>query len=84
MTEQRVDPALLRGLSGRRIDRRDIFKIAGLGAAVSAAAACGVKGQATGSASQAPDQVQKFWAGKSAGSQHLVRELAALHGPEPP
>ena len=67
MTEQRVDPALLRGLSGRRIDRRDIFKIAGLGAAVSAAAACGVKGQATGSASQAPDQVQKFWAGKSAG-----------------
>jgi len=68
MTEQRVDPALLRGLSGRRIDRRDIFKIAGLGAAVSAAAACGVKGAATGSASQAPNQVEKFWAGKSAGS----------------
>jgi spermidine/putrescine transport system substrate-binding protein len=68
MSEQHVDPALLRGLSGRRIGRRDIFKIAGLGAAVSAASACGVKGKAVGSASQAPDQVAKFWAGKSAGT----------------
>lgn len=67
MTEQHVDPALLRGLSGRRIHRRDIFKIAGLGAAVSAAAACGVKGKATGGASQAPDKVAQFWAGKTAG-----------------
>jgi len=68
MTEQRFDPAILRGLIGRRVNRRDMLKIAGVGAAGSALAACGVKGKATGSATQAPDQVAKFWAGKTAGN----------------
>ena len=45
-----LDPALLRGLTCRRMDRRDIFKMAGLGAAAAALAACGVKGKATGTA----------------------------------
>jgi spermidine/putrescine transport system substrate-binding protein len=67
MSEHPLDPALIRGLSSRRMGRRDIFKIAGLGGAAAALAACGVKGKATGTASKAPDQVAKFWAGKTAG-----------------
>jgi spermidine/putrescine transport system substrate-binding protein len=68
MTQQPLDSALLRGLTSRRMDRRDIFKMAGLGAAAAALAACGVKGKATGTATQAPDAVAKFWAGKTAGT----------------
>ncbi len=68
MSDQRIDTAFLRGLAGRRIGRRDMFRLAGLGAAGTALAACGVKGKATGAASQAPDKVAQFWAGKTAGT----------------
>lgn len=63
MNEQTpIDPALLRGVTQRRFDRRDVMKMFGIGAAGLAAAACGVKG-----AKKAPEKaadVAKFWAGK--------------------
>jgi spermidine/putrescine transport system substrate-binding protein len=68
MSDQPVDPAYIRGMTSRRLGRRDVMKWAGIGAAGATLAACGVKGKATGSATQAPDAVAKFWAGKSAGT----------------
>jgi spermidine/putrescine transport system substrate-binding protein len=56
-----TDPALLRGLTSRRYDRRDALKALGLGAAF-AAAACSVKG----AAKPLPDasQIAGFWKDK--------------------
>lgn len=74
MSEQRrIDPAFLRGLvqggptrfARRQLGRRDALKMAGLSASALALAACGVKGKATTGASVAPDEVTKFWAGKT-------------------
>jgi spermidine/putrescine transport system substrate-binding protein len=65
-----IDPALLRGLTSRRMGRRNILKAAGIGVAGTALAACSVKGQAVGTKSVAPDAVAKFWAGKT-GSGHV-------------
>ena len=46
--ERRIDPALLRGMTQRRLSRRDLMKAAGVGAAgvslASFLAACGVSG----------------------------------------
>jgi spermidine/putrescine transport system substrate-binding protein len=63
-----MDPALVRGLTQRRFDRRDVMKMFGVGAAGLAAAACGVKG-----AKKAPikaDAVAEFWKGKT-GKGHV-------------
>jgi spermidine/putrescine transport system substrate-binding protein len=68
MSDQHVDPALVRGLVSRRVGRRNVLRAAGIGATAAALAACGVKGKATGKATQAPDAVAKFWAGKTAGT----------------
>jgi spermidine/putrescine transport system substrate-binding protein len=46
--------------------RRGVLKASAAGAAVLGLAGCGVKGKATGKATQAPDQVAAFWAGKTA------------------
>ena len=63
---QLPDPALLRGLTSRRIGRRDTLRLAGLAALGSALAACGVKGQGNPAASApAADAVAKFWDGKT-------------------
>src|SRR5262249_51662024 len=70
MSEQPLDPALLRGLTQRRMGRRGVLAAAGAGASAMALAACGVKGRATGTASQAPDQVANFWKGK-VGTGHI-------------
>jgi spermidine/putrescine transport system substrate-binding protein len=61
-----VDPALFRGLTQRRFDRRDALRMGGVSALAMALAACGVKGTGTTKASAAaPDAVAKFWAGKT-------------------
>jgi spermidine/putrescine transport system substrate-binding protein len=60
-----MDPALWRGLTSRRLNRRDLLRVSGLSAASLALAACGVKGQGGSPATVAPDAVAKFWSGKS-------------------
>jgi spermidine/putrescine transport system substrate-binding protein len=66
-----TDPALLRGMTSRRLTRRDAFRISGLSAAALALAACGVKGKGAAQATTpAPDAVAKFWAGKT-GKGHV-------------
>jgi spermidine/putrescine transport system substrate-binding protein len=66
------DSALLRGLTQRRIGRRDALRISGLSALGAALAACGVQGRARpgAGASAAPDVVEKFWSGKT-GTGHV-------------
>ncbi|GLY04260.1 spermidine/putrescine ABC transporter substrate-binding protein [Actinoplanes sp. NBRC 101535] len=58
------DPTLLRGLSRRRLGRRDALRLGGMSAMGAFLAACGVQGQGKPSASVAPDAVAKYWAGK--------------------
>ena len=48
-----LDPALLRGMTQRRLSRRDALRISGLSAPALALAACGVKGQGTPSPTSA-------------------------------
>jgi len=80
--DQKIDPALLRGLTQRRYDRRDVMRMfgvgAGLGAAGLALAACGVKGAKQAPATQ--DDVAKFWTGK-AKNGHLDFATWALYMP---
>ncbi|WP_432931271.1 polyamine ABC transporter substrate-binding protein [Microbispora sp. CA-135349] len=64
----RQDPAFLRGMTQRRLGRRDAFRLAGLSAAGLALAACGVQGKGTAkptSSAQAQSEVEKFWSGKA-------------------
>ncbi len=60
-----LDPALIRGLTQRRLGRRDALRLGGASAFAMALAACGVKGTGTPAASVAPDAVAKYWAGKT-------------------
>ncbi len=60
------DPTLLRGLTQRRLGRRDALRLSGLSALGMALAACGVEGRgSSGASAPAPDAVAKFWAGKT-------------------
>src|SRR3954468_14518066 len=61
------DTALLRGMTQRRLGRRDALRISGLSALGAALAACGVQGKAKpgAGASVAPDAVAKYWTGKA-------------------
>ena len=59
------DASLVRGLTQRRLGRRDALRLSGLTALGMALSACGVKGKGTPAASVAPDAVAKFWAGKT-------------------
>lgn len=70
MSGNSIDPILARGMTQRRLGRRDVMRAAGLSAAVLGLAACGVKGKAVGKATQAPDEIAKFWAGKT-GNGHV-------------
>ncbi len=65
-----MNPALMRGLTQRRIGRRGLLTAAGASATALGLAACGVKGQAVGTTSKAPDEVAKFWADKK-GNGHV-------------
>ncbi|MEW9534428.1 spermidine/putrescine ABC transporter substrate-binding protein [Microbispora sp. NPDC049125] len=61
------DPALLRGMTQRRLGRRDAFRLAGLSATGLALAACGVQGKGVAkptSSAQAQSAVEKYWSGK--------------------
>jgi spermidine/putrescine transport system substrate-binding protein len=60
-----TDPSVVRGLTQRRLGRRDALRISGLSAAGLALAACGVQGKAKATASAAPDAVAKYWSGKT-------------------
>jgi spermidine/putrescine transport system substrate-binding protein len=60
------DPALLRGLTRRRLGRRDALRLSGLSALGLALAACGVEGKGNpGASAPAADAVAKYWAGKT-------------------
>lgn len=65
MSEHPIDPALIRGLTQRRLGRRDALRLGGLSATALALAACGVKGKAASTASPAPNAVEKYWANKT-------------------
>jgi spermidine/putrescine transport system substrate-binding protein len=60
------DPALIRGLTQRRLSRRDALRISGLSAAGLALAACGVSGQGTQppSGETLEQRISKYWTGK--------------------
>jgi spermidine/putrescine transport system substrate-binding protein len=60
-----ADPSLLRGLTQRRLGRRDALRLSGLSALGLALSACGVKGQGAPAASAAPGAVAEYWAGKT-------------------
>lgn len=61
-----LDPAWLRGMTQRRLSRRDALKISGLSATALALAACGVKGQGSAApTTPPPDAVKKYWASKT-------------------
>ncbi len=61
-----IDPILLRGLTQRRLNRRDALRISGLSLTGLALAACGVKGQGTATpTTPAADAVRKYWANKT-------------------
>jgi spermidine/putrescine transport system substrate-binding protein len=68
MSEKKIDPALLRGMTQRRMGRRGVLVAGGVSAAALGLAACGVKGQKK--APPKEDAVQKFWAGKT-GKGHV-------------
>jgi spermidine/putrescine transport system substrate-binding protein len=59
------DTSLVRGLTQRRLGRRDALRLSGLAALGMALSACGVEGKGTPAASAEPDAVAKFWAGKT-------------------
>jgi spermidine/putrescine transport system substrate-binding protein len=65
MSQPNTPPAALRGLTQRRLGRRDALRLSGLSALGLALSACGVKGQGKPAASAAPDAVAKYWSGKT-------------------
>jgi spermidine/putrescine transport system substrate-binding protein len=67
MTELKpTDAAFLRGVTQRRLSRRDALRISGLSAAALALAACGVKGSGNATpTTPPPDAVKQFWSGKT-------------------
>ncbi|AEV83361.1 ABC transporter substrate-binding protein [Actinoplanes sp. SE50] len=58
------DPSVLRGMTQRRLGRRDALRLGGTSALGALLAACGVQGKGKPEASVAPDAVAKFWSGK--------------------
>src|SRR6516162_2360938 len=61
-----LDLARLRGLTQRRLSRRDAFRLSGLGASAFALAACSVGGAGPiSTTTPAVDVVKRFWAGKT-------------------
>jgi spermidine/putrescine transport system substrate-binding protein len=60
MKDRRVDAAFLRGMTERRLSRRDVFRISGLSATAIGLAACGVKGQNKVDATP----LEEFWKNK--------------------
>jgi spermidine/putrescine transport system substrate-binding protein len=84
ISQQRNDPAFLRGLTQRRLGRRDALRLAGLSASGLALAACGVKGKGNTKASPAPNAVEQFWAGKTKTSQVYFANWPLYMDPKKP
>jgi spermidine/putrescine transport system substrate-binding protein len=64
----RIDPALLRGLTQRRISRRDMLKVGGGALGLSILAACGVKGAVKSNTTPSVVDFSKYYGdGKPAG-----------------
>lgn len=64
----RHDLAFLRGMTGRRLGRRDALRLTGLSAAGLVLAACGVQGKSVSqptSSAQVESEVDKYWSGKT-------------------
>ncbi len=79
------DPSLIRGLTQRRLGRRDALRMSGLSAFAMALAACGVKGTGTTTPSApAPDAVAKYWAGKTSNGTVNFANWPLYMDPEQP
>lgn len=65
MSQRVTQASLVRGMTGRRLGRRDILRAGGLSATALALAACGVKGKAAAKSSPAPNAVEQYWSGKT-------------------
>jgi spermidine/putrescine transport system substrate-binding protein len=84
-TQHPLDPALLRGLTQRRLNRRDALRISGLSAAALALAACGVKGQGQATpTTPGVDAVAKYWAGKAKNGKVDMASWPLYMDPEKP
>jgi spermidine/putrescine transport system substrate-binding protein len=84
-TPHPLDPALLRGLTQRRLNRRDALRISGLSAAAMALAACGVKGQGQATpTTPGADAVAKYWAGKAKNGKVDMASWPLYMDPEKP
>jgi spermidine/putrescine transport system substrate-binding protein len=90
MSQQPTDPtlrpgiAMMRGMTQRRLGRRDLLRAGGLSAAALALAGCGVKGTAKAKASPAPDAVEKFWSNKTKHGQMYFANWPLYMDPEKP
>jgi spermidine/putrescine transport system substrate-binding protein len=85
MNNQPFDAPLLRGMTQRRLSRRDALRISGLSAAGLALAACGVQGQGnTTPTAPAADAVAKFWAGKTKNGKVDMANWPLYMDPEKP
>ncbi len=61
-----IDPVSLRGMTQRRMSRRDAFRIGGLTAVGAGLAACGVSGAGKKTTlTEAQSDAKKFWTGKT-------------------
>jgi spermidine/putrescine transport system substrate-binding protein len=80
-----ADAALLRGLTQRRLGRRDALRISGLSALGMALAACGVEGRGNpGASAPAADAVAKYWAGKTSNKKVDFANWPLYMDPEQP
>jgi spermidine/putrescine transport system substrate-binding protein len=80
-----LDPALFRGLTQRRLGRRDAIRLSGLSALGLALAACGVEGRGNpGASAPAADAVAKFWAGKTSNKKVDFANWPLYMDPEKP
>jgi len=68
MSERRLDPALLRGLTQPRLSRRGLFRsgagVAGIGGMAAFLSACGIQGTHSGSSAAESIDWTSWWAGK--------------------
>jgi spermidine/putrescine transport system substrate-binding protein len=79
------EPSLVRGLTQRRLGRRDVLRVSGLSAFAMALAACGVKGTgSTAPSAPAPDAVAKYWAGKTSNGKVDFANWPLYMDPEQP
>jgi spermidine/putrescine transport system substrate-binding protein len=85
MSNPQFDAPLLRGLTQRRLSRRDALRVSGLSAVGLALAACGVQGQGNGTpTTPAADAVAKYWAGKAKTGKVSMASWPLYMDPEKP